>query len=310
MSDYELAQALSKISISHTGDAPMELWKLFVEAIDEPEYPTAKRNALGRGMTVVPVSGGLDSTIAYYLAMATSPSLPLQTIYMDFGQAYASKEIHTLRGLEIPFIVERCDIGYRGDLGSNWKHIIPGRNLLILLRCAVEAGNGGVIYFGATKGEIPPTGGDKSEHFIDRAKAYLSESYGVKDIVTLAERTKSGWMRWWINAGNVPDYLLKTVSCFDPTSGHCGQCQACLRHYIAFANNGFPHSEIMKVYDRNPLERAGPYIEKYRNAMRLELLKPGSTTYGEERSIETLSVIDAEWLAANGYGSWTEKYGN
>ena len=263
-----------------------DLWELFAYAIDSPETtPTIPMKEKTSCRIVVPISGGLDSTIAHSMAQRNNPEIKITAVYFDFGQEYKTKEINALRNLGIDFHVEVL-----GDFQA-FKHIIPARNLAILLRSAEIAGAGGEVHFGSVMGEMPPMGGDKSLRFITAMSRYLLNYYSVR-LRTMSADTKAGWIRSVLPSITL-DYLLKTVSCFSETAIHCGKCQACLRHYIAFAYNGYGE-EVLKTYALHPLKGATAAIDKYRRMMLPIIKGTSSHHYGKKRSEETLSIIGIE----------------
>src|SRR5260221_14626454 len=75
--------------------------KLLKVIIDVPEKPKTYNPLIQIPKeNVVLTSGGLDSTVLYYM----TPE-PKKCWYIDFGQDYAEKEIAVLEKLKIPFYV-------------------------------------------------------------------------------------------------------------------------------------------------------------------------------------------------------------
>ena len=273
-------------------------WQLFTEAIHEPENPGEDISYIDQvttsDNTVVLVTGGLDSTIAYHRALQESDG-DVIGLYIDFGQPYAQREQDILNNLGIPFRYTSIDIGYDSE-NSDWKHIIPARNFLALDAAAYIAGRNGTVWFGVTHGESPARGGDKSQFFLHGTSLLFSQLYGTKEIKTLLDGTKTNNIKKFLEEGGNPEIILNTYSCFNGTHKHCGHCQSCLRHYIALFNNGFSHETIMEKYEMNPLENCGEYIEKYRRKMGHEIMGYTSKHYGFRRCEETLRVIGQDIL--------------
>lgn len=292
------AQFTRMVNLSKRVDP--ELFTIFAEAISIPENPlvTMRKDTLKNDLydTVIPVSGGLDSTAAWLMCKDRSA----KCIYFDFGQTYAKQEQAVLKKLDIKH--ETIVVNFPNIA---WEHVLPGRNMLILLRCSEYTNDNGQILFAVTNGEHPHKGGDKSRKFVVGMQNYIGRGVVIQ---TLRGYTKSDLIRCYKD--DFRPELFTTLSCFNPTTQglHCGKCQACLRHYIAFENNGLGDQLLRERYAANPmLQEGNPHIVKYREAMEKELATPGSTKYGYDRSIETLSVIGKDILAAFGEQWWSER---
>lgn len=247
----ELADLMSK---SELKGIPVAFWQAFAEAVDEPEHPVVKavtsRPTVSRPLVLV--TGGLDSTIAY-LRLEKDKRNPVG-LYVDFGQPYREAEIAVLRELHIGYAEHRILLGPRDDA---WRHIIPGRNMLALLSASEIAQPGTPIYFSVVHGENPKTGGDKSNRFVRLMRELLPNP-----IQTMTAYTKSEWVGLALREGIDPQVLLHTYSCFEGEVGwQCGRCQACLRRFIAFANNDLS-KEALWNYRVHPLEGCIDAIQK------------------------------------------------
>jgi len=278
----QLTELAERLVIENLDPPPLLFWEAFLEALGEPEYPKIGVTQIPcEPRNVVLVSGGLDSTIGYFmwLAQGREPT----GLYIDFGQKYKEAELYAMRQLGIHFEEETIALSVENRVGE-WAHIIPARNMIALLHAAQKGSN--AILFSVVNGESPPRGGDKSDRFIT-----LMDDMLPQRIYTMRERTKAQWVRFAIDQKIMTiEQLLKTYSCFEGTVGvQCGRCQSCLRRYIAFAYNDIPDDEILWNYEVHPLEGCKEAIEKYRKKMRV-----GNCRYTAQRIKETLAVIGKE----------------
>lgn len=273
-------------------DVPVSLQALVEECLQVPERPETYHVRFQEPEQVVvaiPVTGGLDSTVLYYRAnygLANHEAVP-KAYYVDYGQPYAIKEQMALARLDVPYSLMQAE----KPLGRYWKHIIPARNLLIFSMIAEKLQGGGRILFAVTNGEMPERGGDKSVRFLNLLNTALQAlPYPVTVETPLANETKPDLITWWKNAGLDLKLLQYTVSCFTGGVGvvsHCGECQACLRKYIAFYLNG------MELATAQPIEiGCMQFIERYKRVMSEALETRNFLKYSERRCVQDLSVLN------------------
>ena len=277
--------------------APEILNSVVNTAIDCPEKPTGFESLVkgtrflgGRNSDICLVSGGADSTIQWFLA--DSPP----AIYVNFGQPYAEKEIEALEAVGVTHDIIEVEIN--NPIGY-WKHIIPGRNLLLLTIAAELLQNEGVILFGVTDGEgWNSEKGDKSCKFvIEFTDWYNTVTDKGISVETMATRTKAGWLKEFKSQGFDPDVIrYKTITCFSSKSGQCGECQACLRKYLSFVE-AFS-LDTSEDYKTHPMEGAKQYVDKYKKVLAEALGKLDFSHYSEDRCREDLHAIEVaeKWM--------------
>lgn len=191
-------------------------------------------------LVLVPLSGGMDSVIAY--ERAKDLDADVQAYYVVLNTPYRDAELHALDKLDIEYtVIDHSDWPARWTpYSTRWQHILPMRNLLIIASVARAEGlRPGQIWLGAVEGEIPPTKGDKSLKFFTAVQDILA-TYPIKHTLEFPLRyeTKSDLVRWWIGSGRDPDMLLDTITCQSPQHGlPCGACHACFNRWVALTNN-------------------------------------------------------------------------
>ena len=264
---------------------PAKYAALANEMFNVPERPESYTNNVQVGTsdeTAVLVSGGLDSTAIYFMH---NKHRTLRCFYIDFGQPYAEKEMEALDQLCVPF-----DPLYATMISDHqdqfWKHIIPGRNFLAIALVAEQI-SGGEILFGATEGEIPLRGGDKSARFLSMTNELLYSALPCPVTVRLplGFMTKTDIVAWMVEHG-LRNEAVATISCFSEEEGHCGRCQACLRKALAFINNNMVLETVTPIK-----EGCAEYIEKYQRLMPAALAANDFSRYSRRRCEQDLAAI-------------------
>jgi len=252
--------------------------------LDVPEKPVSYKPKFQKPEKeiAVLVTGGLDSSALYYMAEKQHENV--KAFYVDIGQPYRDKELDALRKMGIKF--KLISSGLNINPSKFWKHIIPGRNLYFLTLVAEQLEFGGEIWFGATDGEMPLLGGDKSVSFINYCDTLFARlPFKVALKVPLSEMTKTDIVAWF-KENNLVDKLDLTISCFDEDGGHCGKCQACLRKALAYTANGL-------TLQTNTDVRVGckEYLDKYLTLFPKALAKKDFSHYSNRRMIQDLEAI-------------------
>lgn len=213
------------------------------EALEAKEAPEGKElrvftREVTTSLTLVPLSGGLDSLVAFERARRLGET---RAFYVALNTPYRDIEMRALHRIEpTTQLLNFSDWPERWvPYKTAWKHILPLRNLLIILAVARAAGDRpGMIWLGATAGEIPFKGGDKSLRFFDAVDTLLN-TFPVKHMLEfpLRHETKSDLVAWWLREGLSVDRLLATVTCQAGTEIPCGACHACFNRWVAMTNN-------------------------------------------------------------------------
>jgi len=294
---------VQEISTDIDLDQASEILNCMIDIKEKPEGFVPKLNTMDlkslglneRADFVLLLTGGLDSTLAYFRLLDEGYK-SIFPIYVDFGHPYAEKEIKALHKLKIDFFYYKEIVPVRYD--GPWEHIIPARNLYLLGIASEIARDGGEIWISSVAGETPEYGGDKSLTFYKQAHDLIKTTSG-KDISIkcMNERTKSGWVSWFLNECLMDELtyedkvgiLKTTVSCF---SGHshlnCGKCRACLRKWICLTYNDVDCDDMFEVH---PYHGAGELVQEYKDRMSVALQNSDFSYFTKNRCKETLSVF-------------------
>lgn len=251
--------------------------------IDVPENPDSQFRATSENFkTILPVSGGMDSTTLW--KMLEESGRDFVPIYVNMGQEYAKIELETVRRL-FPF-KEITELVIPVEF-KQYKHILVGRNAIIILALAEymrSHGYWGEIWFGNLQGESPIVGGDKSLRFFNDIQHLLSVmNYDVRVCNPLIGLDKPDEVAYWMDRDI--ELFKKTKSCFDPEVHQCGKCQTCFRKYVAFKVNG------VDITDQFETIEFDEHISKYTTKMNEALVKQDFSHYSPSRIEKTLKVI-------------------
>lgn len=243
---------------------------------------------------VILVSGGMDSCIMWYketrpTSLQINPLAGTLPLFVDLGQSYVEKELAAIRQFGIDPVIVRAPWKFKGD----WKHIVPGRNLLLIALASewLRAGDS-EIWLGAVEGETDPTTGDKSPLFFSLVSDLINTWTGKRiTIRTLQNKTKNDWLKWYLEQPDSDaDSILNTVTCFADTPKPCGQCQACVRKWIALR---YCNIDTKVFFEIDPPDnyQGNAIIDHYRTVLNKALREKNFTHYSERRCQQDLKVI-------------------
>jgi len=280
----------------------LEFQKMVTAALNCPQNEFRTYQQVGL------ISGGMDSVIMWHI-MQNEPGYKL-AVFCDLGQSYNSAERDVLDQRQIPYVEEKLDLSSR----PNWDHIIPGRNMLMMLRAVDYVTDGGNLWLGCVDGESGYDDGDKSQRFFDLFQTYVKAEYDKQvKIKTMRTGTKTYWLSWYL--GKTADFsILGTVTCFNPIEGKaCCACQACLRKYLAIRYYSITCSTMIECdptgnlleepfatwaeHMDHPSYRQAiavgckPFIESYINKMETASANRNYSHYSEARIEEDLPLL-------------------
>jgi len=285
MNSLKVLQAISSGFYRETSGHKALIQALLDVALDFPQTPKDFTkpevvDSLSKPVVVL-ISGGQDSTVMLEL----TKDKDRHCLFVDVGQPYAAAE---RKAIEMLLKDEYKEIE-RVIPTEGWAHIIPGRNLILLLEAEKLCSHEGEIWLGAVQGESRKDSGDKSELFFHLFEEYIWRTKRKKiTIKTLVEKTKNDWLKWYITTTGKTD-ILSTVTCFDPEGNACGRCQACARKWIALRYCSIETDGIFKV---NPIIGCSDVLTSYRTKFRDCLASKDFSHYSKDRCLQDLAVIE------------------
>lgn len=173
-------------------------------------------------------SGGMDSLIAWYYL--NKP----ETLFVDLGHRYTEKEQEAIRLLPPRPKIYHTHYGQYFEVESAW---IPGRNLLLGMYAAGAGYDRIWLVSQAGEQNIP----DRTPAFFVETSEILSFHFErqIQFENPFPSMYKHEMVAWYIKQGlPVEDITSVSLSCYSAEVGHCGECTACWRKYIALAYNG------------------------------------------------------------------------
>lgn len=179
-------------------------------------------------------SGGMDSFL-----LAHEPELAGAVhVFVDIGQAYASKEAEAAR-----YVANSVQATLHHVVAANlctFEHkptgIIPFRNAELIL-CAAQYGDD--VYLGVIADEV---NSDKSEEFlfamtrvldISHRGQYWTEGRKFQLLTPFRNVTKTQMVTRYLSLGGSLKHLLHSVSCYSGSATHCGRCSSCFKRWVA-----------------------------------------------------------------------------
>ena len=183
------------------------------------------------------VSGGLDSTMAYFYALQEMKlqEKDIGLFYVDCGQGYAQKEQDVLKKLGLKYELIKipvCSLSRQEE--TLVSYMIPGRNMFIASLLATITNK---VWIVATKNDNHVNNTDKNSDFFDRVSKLFSYVFKRNILVEspFLFWSKQKIIQWGMNNG-LKEIIEKTSSCYHPTLINCGECHACLKKYMATIN--------------------------------------------------------------------------
>ena len=205
---------------------------------ENPDYtPDPARSE--RFLVDVPLSGGIDSTTAWLMALTAG--LPTHATYVDTGAGYSQDEWDVVKAITADIDTD-VDYIHRPVRFQQWQHVDRARNAVIVYTIADKyqaTDQWGEIWFGniAEWAETPIYGGDKSHRWLLTMQQLLTvEGYDVRLASPLGSMTKADAVAWCVRNGWT-DVIVRTRSCYTPGMTSCGQCRSCFRRWIALEAN-------------------------------------------------------------------------
>lgn len=203
---------------------------------------------------VVMTSGGLDSTVLFYWAIAQG--YRVTPLFLNYGQHCVETEFATLQSLLPPESVSRVEIVdvsavfraspsrliQRGDLWSEAIEardlFLPYRNLFLMVTgAAFAAARGAHLVFSAFINSNHAYEIDASSAFLSGVENVVEKTGSVRIELPFRDLSKAQVVQIGVSLGV---RVAETFSCQVNAFEHCGSCPNCVERINAFrlVNNG------------------------------------------------------------------------
>lgn len=229
---------------------------------------------------IVLFSGGIDSLAALLWTIEYYGKDKTKALYCALTTKYEAKELEAAKlicsKLGVHLIMEPAfNIGIYEEDDAN----IPLRNLILMCSAAIHSTEQdvNVVIQNIQVGEYGP---DRDEKWNLLAQMVISQGIGRNIVMhtPFANKSKQDIVLY-IRSLQQDELLLDTIGCFKAEDGHCGECKACFRRYIALEHSGI---NTFGHFNKKVLEWSG--TRTYANKM----LSGG---YDDQRKRETLAVL-------------------
>ena len=209
---------------------------------------------------IVPISGGIDSTVLLYHAVKSGNFDEVHAISFNYGQRH-DKELdcacETAFKLKVNYRVIALDFfkyittssltnpdidvaKTRDVLGdAQTVNYVPFRNQMMLSICCAYAESVGAntVYHGAAQVDTQAGYWDGSVEFLESINnlASLNRKHRIKIEAPLIEKSKKEIIEWGVDLGV---FFSKTWTCYEGKEKACGECTACSSRIKGFMDIG------------------------------------------------------------------------
>lgn len=221
----------------------------------------AKKNPSSKA--VVPISGGMDSTVLLHLAATRYDKVI--TVNYDYGQKHRDKEINCASfqiesldtpvdslHIKLPFFKDICQVSsllnnkiavakakdVMGD--PQTVNYVPYRNLMLLSISLAIAENYGAstVFHGAAQADSVAGFWDGSEEFLDQINKVSALNRRNRIIIQapLIDKSKEEIIKLGIKLGV---NFNQTWTCYEGGEQACGECTACSLRIKGFIDAGY-----------------------------------------------------------------------
>ena len=221
----------------------------------------AKKNPSSKA--VVPISGGMDSTVLLHLAASRYDKIIAVTY--DYGQKHRDKEINCAAfqsesidmpvdslHIKLPFFKDICQVSsllnnnvavakakdVMGD--PQTVNYVPYRNLMLLSISLAIAENYGAstVFHGAAQADSVAGFWDGSEEFLEQINKVSALNRRNRIVVQapLIDKSKEEIIKLGIKLGV---NFSQTWTCYEGEEQACGECTACSLRIKGFIDAGY-----------------------------------------------------------------------
>ena len=221
----------------------------------------AKKNLSSKA--VVPISGGMDSSVLLHLAASRYDEII--AVNYDYGQKHRDKELLcatlqiesldmpvTYQSIKLPFFKDICRVSsllnnkiavakakdVMGD--PQTVNYVPYRNLMLLSISLAIAENVGAstVFHGAAQADSVAGFWDGSEEFLEQINkvSALNRRNKITVQAPLIDKSKAEIIKLGIKLGV---NFKNTWTCYEGEEAACGECTACSLRIKGFIDAGF-----------------------------------------------------------------------
>ena len=209
---------------------------------------------------IVPISGGIDSTVLLYHAVKSGDFDEVHAISFNYGQRH-DKELdcacETAFKLKVNYRVIALDFfkyittssltnpdidvaKARDVLGdAQTVNYVPFRNQMMLSICCAYAESVGAetVFHGAAQVDTQAGYWDGSAEFLDSINRLtdLNRKHRIKIEAPLINKSKKEIIEWGVDLGV---FFSKTWTCYEGKEKACGECTACSSRIKGFMDIG------------------------------------------------------------------------
>lgn len=211
---------------------------------------------------VVPISGGLDSTVILHLAL--SQDFEVYPVSYDYGQKHKERELacaqrnvyrktgQNTKVLDLKFFKDivttsaltndDIDVAKTKDVLGDPQTVnyVPNRNMMMLSICTAYAESIGAetVFHGSALVDSQAGFWDGSKEFLDAINNVneLNRRTRIKIIAPLILKSKKDIVQMGVDLG--VDFSL-TWTCYEGKKKACGECTACSSRIKGFIDAGY-----------------------------------------------------------------------
>ena len=212
---------------------------------------------------VVPISGGMDSTVLLHYAAnkydkITAVSFAYGQKHSERELACALKQVQSInktveyRIINIPFFKDVCNtssltnnsiaVAKAKDVMGDPQTVnyVPFRNMMLLsISLAIaESAGASAVFHGAAQADSVAGFWDGSQEFLTQINslADLNRRHRIKVLAPLIDKSKADIIKLGVKLG--VDFS-KTWTCYEGETKACGECTACSLRIKGFLDAGF-----------------------------------------------------------------------
>ncbi len=210
---------------------------------------------------IVPISGGLDSTVLLHYAVKSDRFDNVYAVSFNYGQRHDKELLYaekTVKELKVPHKVvdlrffnsiadtssltnPDIDVAKTRDVLGDAQTVnyVPFRNQMLLTICSAMAESAGAdtVFHGAAQVDTQAGYWDGSEEFLESINSLnaLNRKNRIKIEAPLIEKSKKEIIEWGMELGV---NFNNTWTCYEGKGKACGECTSCSSRLQGFIDAG------------------------------------------------------------------------